>query len=326
MNDSNIHLIVDSFNLGERLDKFLHSQYPKRTRSFFQNLIKKGDVRVNGEIVKAGYSLKIEDNISIQLKPPESNHLLAENIPLDIVYEDEYILVVNKQAGLVVHPGAGNRSGTLVNALLHHTNQLSNISGSLRPGIVHRLDKNTSGLIVVAKKDECHAALVKQFETREIERTYNALVWGVPDNSSGEIETYLDRSRRDRKKMAISHQKGKLAITTYRVLKSFQYFSLLELSLRTGRTHQIRVHLNHIHHPIFGDPDYNGRKTQLLRLPSYLRKRGMDLLKHLTRQALHAKKLSFIHPKTGNYVNFESSTPDDLGILLEKIPKVLFVE
>lgn len=325
MKNGEYSLTACSDEAGQRLDKFLLAYYNYLTRSHLQNLIVAGDIRVNNRRVKAGYKIKTNDHITIQFKAPQESQLTPENIPLNILYEDQFLLVVDKPAGLVVHPGAGNRSGTLVNGLLFHCSNLSGINGILRPGIVHRLDKYTSGLMVVAKTDESHVFLSHQFETRDIIRTYHALVWGVPEQDSGEIETQIDRSRRDRKKMAVSYNHGKKALTHYKIIRNYQYFALLELILKTGRTHQIRVHLNHINHPVFGDPDYNGRKSQLYRLPSYLRKRGIDMLNRINRQALHAKQLSFIHPKSNKRLYFESDLARDIQDLLEKMPQILLL-
>lgn len=276
--------------------------------------------------MKTGYKLKKGDLITLDIPDKSESQLIPENIPLDVIFEDKYLLVVNKPAGMVIHPGAGNVDGTLVNALLFHCNHLSSNSGQLRPGIVHRLDKDTSGLLVVAKDDKTHSLLQKQFETREIMRTYIVLVWGKPVEKEGEIATQISRSRRDKKKMAVSIGSGKQAITTYRLIKDFQYLSIMELNLKTGRTHQIRVHLNHINLPVFGDPVYNGRKSQLRRLPSYLQKRGMALLKSINRQALHAKQLSFVHPQSKERLKFESNLPEDMARVINSIKHTLLLD
>ena len=220
-------------------------------------------------------------------------------------------LLVDKPAGLVVHPGAGNRTGTLVNALLYHCTNLSGINGILRPGIVHRLDKNTSGLLVAAKNDASHIFLTRQFETRDIERTYRALVWGQVSPATGQIETFIGRSMRDRKKMSVSGERGRQAVTNFTLEEHFNYFSLLRLTLGTGRTHQIRVHLNHISHPVFGDPDYHGRQAQINRIPSNRQNYVLNVLKQLPRQALHAATLSFIHPESKKRMVFNSQLPAD---------------
>jgi 23S rRNA pseudouridine1911/1915/1917 synthase len=245
--------------------------------------------------------------------PPE---VLPENIPLPILYEDEHLLVVDKPAGMVVHPAYGHYTGTLVNALLYHCNVLSALQDATRPGIVHRIDKETSGLLVVAKNDAAHARLARQFARRTIEREYQALVWGLFREATGVIEAQLGRSKADRKKMAVVAG-GKIAITEYTVLERFRYLSLLSLKLRTGRTHQIRVHLAHIHHPVFGDPAYSGR--QIAWGPGTPRQKAevQQLLKILPRQALHARTLGFVHPVSGHHVSFESPIPPDMLRVLE---------
>jgi 23S rRNA pseudouridine1911/1915/1917 synthase len=306
--------------IGERLDKFLHSAYPDQTRSHFQSLINQGLILVNNKPVKSGHKLRVGDAIWIHFQSlPLSENLKAEEIPLDIVYEDEYLLVINKPAGLVVHPGAGNRNGTLVNGLLYHCKSLSTINGILRPGIVHRLDKNTSGLLVVAKSDAIHVYLARQFESHDIIRTYQAVVWGDFTVAEGKIESFIDRSKKERQKMTVVRNHGKWALTTYRLLRSFKYFSFIELVLKTGRTHQIRVHLNYIHHPVFGDPEYNGRHSQISCLPVPVRPFAVSLLKTINRQALHARRLSFIHPQSKGRMNFESPLPSDIQHLVDEL-------
>jgi 23S rRNA pseudouridine1911/1915/1917 synthase len=315
----NHSIVVSSRNHLIRLDKFLQKEFPQYTRSFLQRLINERSISVNGEFVKAGQKLKLGDRIIITIPDPQPSSIIAEKMDLDIIYEDTHILVINKPAGLIVHPGAGNYTGTLVNGLLAHCNDLSGINGILRPGIVHRLDKNTSGLLVVAKDNQSHLRLAAQFETREISRLYIALVWGTFKEKNGQIETLIDRSNRDRKKMAVSSVKGKQAITEYKIVEEYNYFSLVQLALKTGRTHQIRVHLQHIHHPVFGDAEYGGRQKQLNRLPDNLRARGIALLKHIQRQALHAHALSFIHPVEERNVSFEVDLPPDFKVLMKKL-------
>jgi 23S rRNA pseudouridine1911/1915/1917 synthase len=300
----------------KRLDRILARHYPDSTRSHLQLLIARGLITVNKKQVKSGYQPKPQDVIEVVFPDPEPSGIEPQDIPIRIIYEDDALLVIDKPAGLVVHPGAGNYSGTLVNALLYHCRSLSGINGVLRPGIVHRLDKNTSGLMVVAKNDQSHQRLAQQFETRNIIRTYQALVWGVPDLDQGEIATRIDRQLKDRKKMSVSTGRGKTAITRFRVVKRYRYFSLLELHLKTGRTHQIRVHLKHIHHPVFGDPEYDGRRSQLGRITAGDQKTAAGLLKLIDRQALHAWRLSFIHPETGERVTFESEIPADIRAVL----------
>jgi 23S rRNA pseudouridine1911/1915/1917 synthase len=316
--------LIDFSESGQRLDKFLSQKYPNLTRSFLQNLISKGNVSVNSTQVKTGFQLKLNDEVRVSFPELQKSHIKPESIPLDILFEDESLLVLNKPAGMIVHPGVGNIEGTLVNALLHHCKNLSGINGILRPGIVHRLDKNTSGLLVIAKNDKSHVHLSRQFEQKSIFRIYHAFVWGVP-GEEGEIITQIGRSKRDRKKMTVVKNGGREAITEYRILEDYLYISYLKISLKTGRTHQIRVHLNHINHPVFGDPDYNGRKSQINRLPSHLQKRGAFLLKSINRQALHAKNLQFIHPETNQLINFDSDLPDDMQQLLDKIEDTLML-
>jgi len=316
--------IIDFSNSGQRLDKFLSQQYPDVTRSHLQNLISKGDVTVNAGRVKSGYQLKLNDEVSIVFPEVQPSHIEPEDIPLDILFEDKSLLVINKPAGMIVHPGAGHYKGTLVNALLYKCKNLSGINGVLRPGIVHRLDKNTSGLLVVAKNDQSHVSLSRQFEKKSISRIYHTFVWGVP-GAEGKIVTQIGRSRRDRKKMTVLKNGGREAITEYRVLKDYLYLSYLAISLKTGRTHQIRVHLNHINHPVFGDPEYNGRKSQIYRLPSHLQRRGSSLLKSINRQALHAKQLQFIHPKTNEMMKFDSDLPEDMRFIVDKIDDTLML-
>jgi 23S rRNA pseudouridine1911/1915/1917 synthase len=303
------------------LDKFLQEHFPQYTRSFLQRLIAEGSISVNGRDVKAGQKLKIGDRIAVTIPEPQLSSITPEHMHLDIIYEDHHILVLNKPAGLIVHPGAGNYSGTLVNGLLAYCKDLSGINGILRPGIVHRLDKNTSGLLVVAKDNQSHLRLAEQFETREISRFYKALVWGIFKEKEGQVETLIDRSHRDRKKMAVSASRGRQAITQYKVIEEHGYFSLVQLALKTGRTHQIRVHLQHIHHPVFGDAEYGGRQKQLIRLPDNLRSRGTQLLKHIQRQALHAYALSFTHPVEERKVSFEAGLPPDFDGLMQKLSR-----
>jgi len=241
-----------------------------------------------------------------------------EDIPLDIIFEDASLLIVNKPAGMVTHPAYNNYSGTLVNALLHHCNHLSTLNTEMRPGIVHRLDKDTTGLMVVAKNDVVHAFLAKQFAKRTIDREYWAIVWGRFKSTKGTIEANLGRSKRDRKKVAVTED-GKSAITEYEVLKEFDFLSLVRLHLKTGRTHQIRVHLAHINHPVFGDPTYGGRSNTWNGLEGKKAHSAANLLKRIPRQALHAKTIGFIHPATKEFVKFDSELPADMKAILENI-------
>ncbi len=308
---------------NQRLDNFLSTAFPKHTRSYFTKHIKSGEIRVNSQQVKPGYILQINDNVEIDIQKQVSN-LQPANIALNILFEDDQLMIINKPAGITVHPGKGTAGDTLVNALLFHTQNLALQGQSERPGIVHRLDKYTSGLLIIAKNDETHVDLRKQFDDKTIKRTYWALVWGVPKEHSGRIETHIDRSKKDPTKMAVA-KTGKNAITHWEIIKEYNYFSLLKLNLETGRTHQIRLHMNWMGNPIVGDPDYNGRETQLARLPENLRKRGQHLLKLLSKQFLHAKILEFIHPVTKEKMLFESELPDNLKNTLDKLPDLMLL-
>lgn len=308
---------------NQRLDNFLSNTFPENTRSYFTKNIKSGNILVNSQLVKPGYIIQTDDSIDVQIKEVITN-LEPANIGLDIVFEDEHIIVVNKPAGLTVHPGKGTKGDTLVNALLYHTKELALKGQSDRPGIVHRLDKFTSGLLIVAKNDMAHAKIRKQFDDKTIKRTYWSLVWGIPKEKSGRIETFIDRSKKDPTKMAVA-KSGKNAITHWEVQNEYNYFSLLKLNLETGRTHQIRLHMNWIGCPVVGDRDYNGRDNQLARLPENLRKRGQHLLKLVPDQFLHAKKLEFIHPYSKEVMTFESDLPTTLKTTLEKLPDLFLL-
>jgi 23S rRNA pseudouridine1911/1915/1917 synthase len=299
----------------ERLDVFLTNHVENATRNKVQRAITNGSVLVNGKTIRPSHLVAPGEIIHVILPKSPPQEAVPEDIPLDIMYEDDALLVVNKPAGMVTHPAYSNYSGTLVNALLYHCNQLSTLNDATRPGIVHRLDKDTSGLMVIAKTDEAHAKLAQQFAQRTISREYWAIVWGTFDQQHGVIETLLGRSKSDRKKMAVVKD-GKHAVTEYAVLKQFSYLSLVRLKLRTGRTHQIRVHLAHINHPVFGDPTYNGR--HIVAGPGTPKQKAevQRLLKLMPRQALHAKTIGFIHPVTGEHMEFDSKLPGDMtGIL-----------
>ncbi len=304
----------------ERLDIFLTHHVENATRSKVKQAIEQGLVLVDGRKVKPSHDVSPGEIILLSLPKPPPQEALPEDIPLDIVHEDDHVLVVNKPAGMVTHPAFGNTTGTLVNALLHHCN-LSGLNGPTRPGIVHRLDKETSGLMVVAKSDAAHAFLAKQFAERSILREYQAIVWGTFKPSTGRIEADLGRSKSDRKKMAVI-EGGKHAVTEYHVLQSFAYLSLLSLKLHTGRTHQIRVHLAHAHHPVFGDPTYNGRHI-LYGPGGKSQKEEVDrLLEIIPRQALHAKTIGFLHPATRKRCFFDSSLPADMQAVLNTLEKI----
>ena len=273
---------------------------------------------VDGKTVRPSHQVAPGEVIHITLPRPPPQKALPEEIPLDIIYEDDDVLVVNKPAGMVTHPAYGNYTGTLVNALLFHGNRLSTLNDVMRPGVVHRLDKDTSGLLVVAKTDPAHAKLARQFARRTIGREYQAIVWGKVDPPSGLIETDLGRSKSDRKKMAVVKE-GKKAVTEYSLITQFEYLALIRLKLHTGRTHQIRVHLAHVHHPVFGDPTYNGR--HLVAGPGTPGQKAevQQLLKLMPRQALHARTISFVHPSTGQSMSFESPLPPDMLAVLERL-------
>ncbi len=281
-----------------------------------QQAIRAGAVLVDGKRARPSHLVSPGETIHVALPKSPPPGLAPENIPLDVLYEDEHLLVVNKPAGMVVHPAYGNPSGTLVNALLYHCRTLSTAADPARPGIVHRLDKDTSGLLVVARSDAAHAHLARQFSGHTIEREYQAIVWGLFQVPTGVIETQLGRSKSDRKKMAVVTE-GKISITEYSLLEPFRYLSLIRLKLRTGRTHQIRVHLAHIHHPVLGDPAYGGR--QIAWGPRSPRQKAevQRLLKILPRQALHARTLGFVHPVTGHRLTFDSPLPQDMAAVLE---------
>ena len=322
MKSNVISLCIREEHEGQRADKVLtglcqelYDQTKDSTvslsRSRIQALMEEGCVELvyKGIREKAkdlSRAVKAKEEYEITLPKAEKAKLEPENIPLDIVYEDECVIVLNKPVGMVVHPGAGNKQGTLVNALLGHCGEeLSGIGGEIRPGIVHRLDKDTSGLIVIAKNDFAHRKLSEQFEKRSLSRTYWAVVWGVPEPTAGEIELSVGRSSRDRKKIAVRSD-GKRALTKYRVLKDFGVASLVECKLLTGRTHQIRVHMAHKGHPLIGDTVYGGRVSR----------KGAPYLKKFPRQALHAIKLEFVHPKHGKVKRFKSPLPQDIKNLL----------
>ncbi|MCI0708131.1 MAG: RluA family pseudouridine synthase [Ignavibacteriae bacterium] len=311
-------LVVPAKQSRERLDVYLTHQVENATRNKVQQAIEAGYVLVNGKRVKPSHPITPGEVIEITFQRPPRRDAVPENIHLDIVYEDDELLVVNKPAGMVTHPAYGNYTGTLVNALLYHTAKLSTPSADLRPGIVHRLDKDTSGLLVVAKTDAAHHTLAKQFAKRTIDREYWAIVWGRFRQRKGTIEASLGRSKRDRKKVAVTAD-GKHAVTEYEVMKAFGFLSLVRLKLKTGRTHQIRAHLVHIGHPVFGDPTYGGRSSEWGGLRGSKVQRAQNLLDLITRQALHAKTIGFIHPKTKQTVKFDSELPEDMKQVLEKL-------
>ena len=313
-----IRLVVPPKQSKERLDVYLTHQIQNATRSKVRSGIDAGFVLVNGKKVKASHPVAPGEVIDITLPRPPRVDARGEDIPLDVVFEDDQLLIVNKPAGMVSHPAYGNYTGTLVNALLHHCNSLSTVNTETRPGIVHRLDKDTTGLMVVAKNDVAHHFLAEQFSRRTIGREYWAIVWGRFQQPKGTIEANLGRSKRDRKKVAVTSE-GKHAVTDYQVLKEYDFLSLIRLRLRTGRTHQIRVHLAHIGHPVFGDPTYGGRSHSWGGLEGKRAQQSQNLLKLMGRQALHAKTIGFIHPTTKESVKFDSDLPEDMKSILERL-------
>ena len=285
-------LVVDEKNIDKRLDLFITDNIEGKSRSYVQGLIDEKNVTVNGKVKKSNYKLKLNDEIEIEIPEPIELKVEKENIPIDIVYEDNDVIIVNKDKDMVVHPAPGNYTGTLVNALMYHCNDLSGINGVLRPGIVHRIDKDTSGILVIAKNDNSHNELAKQFKDHSITRTYYALVEGKLKRDTGSIDAPIGRHPVDRIKMAVVKD-GKRAVTHYEVIEKFNHYTLVKCNLETGRTHQIRVHMAHIGHPLVGDEIY-GFKKQKFKLQG---------------QVLHAKDLGFIHPTTKEYVEFSSKLP-----------------
>ena len=297
-----IELVVAKTASGLRIDRYLANELRQFSRTRLQHLIRHGFVRLNGKAVRARDPIRSGDRIQVCEPPLEKTENEAEAIPLEILFEDQDLLVINKPAGLVVHPGAGHREHTLVNALLHHCPTLSGIGGQERPGIVHRLDKETSGCLVVAKNDEAHRALSSQFAARTVEKVYLALVSGKLRKSSGVIEAHIGRHPVHRQRMTIARSRGRAAKTEYRVFRSGENASLIECRLHSGRTHQIRVHLHHLGHPVFGDKVY-----------------APKMAKEFPRQMLHAWKLGFEHPQTGEWKSFKAPLPDDFRKALQSV-------
>lgn len=305
-----------------RIDKFLTIHLKNASRSKIQQAAKAGSIRVNGKDVKQNYKVKANEIIEVVLSyPPREKELVPEDIPLNIVYKDEDIIVVNKEAGMVVHPGYGNFSGTLVNALAFLFKDLPQPKDNpLRPGLVHRLDKNTSGIMVVATNEYAMAHLAKQFFDRTSSRTYLALVWGEPKEEHGTIEGNLGRSPKNRKVMAVlsEEEEGKHAVTHYKIVERFGYVTLLECKLETGRTHQIRAHMQHLGHPLFNDPEYGGDKilrgTRFSKYQQFIQ----NCFDACPRHALHAKTLGFTHPGNGKKMSFDSELPNDMQTVLDK--------
>lgn len=339
--------VPDDYAGEERIDKYLTRFFPNASRTKVQRSIRKGQALVNGDDVKKSYPVQGGDTIVCRLVQPPPIEAVPQPIPLDIVYEDDALLVVNKPAGMVVHPAHGHRTGTLVNALLHHVdgqtvaredddlddemlglsmmNALPERPGnpSIRPGIVHRLDKDTSGLLVVAKTDVAHRRLAAQFKKHTTHRRYMAMVWGHPEPPSGTIEGTIGRDPHDRKRMAVvPASKGKRAVTHYEVVERHAHTALVQFQLETGRTHQIRVHASYIHHPLLGDPTYGGQTVRYGAQGGKRRRFFEHLFERMPRQALHASELGFVHPMTDVPMQFTSDLPDDMQHVLDRLRAV----
>lgn len=295
-------LIIDEQVAGQRADVGLATLLDL-TRSNMQKLLEEGRAVRGSKMLKSNYKLKLGEEIIVTLPEPQPLDVQPENIPLDIIYEDEDVVVVNKARGMVVHPAAGNYSGTLVNALLYHCKNLSGINGVIRPGIVHRLDKDTSGIMICAKNDAAHLSLSKQIQEKTAQRTYLAVVRGNIKTDSGVIETLIARDKNDRKKMAVVKEDGRNAVTEYEVLERFGKYTIVRCRLRTGRTHQIRVHMEYLGYPLVGDPKYSPMKTPFA----------------IKGQALHSQTLEFTHPRTGERLRFEAPLPEDMHKIVTRL-------
>ncbi|MDO4921295.1 MAG: RluA family pseudouridine synthase [Phascolarctobacterium sp.] len=295
-------LIITEQEAGQRADVALAALL-ELTRSNMQKLLEEGRAVKGAKVIKANYKLKAGDEITVTLPAPQPLDVQPENIPLDIIYEDEDVVVVNKPRGMVVHPAAGNYSGTLVNALLYHCKNLSGINGVIRPGIVHRLDKDTSGIMICAKNDAAHLSLSQQIQNKTAQRAYLAVVRGNIKTDEGVIETLIARDKNDRKKMAVVKEDGRQAITEYQVLERFGKYTIVRCRLRTGRTHQIRVHMEYLGYPLVGDPKYSPMKTPFA----------------INGQALHSQTLEFDHPRTGQRLHFEAPLPEDLQKIVTRL-------
>lgn len=304
-----VEFLIDEDNRSARVDLALSLQLPEISRSFIQKLLERGAVKINGEVCSSKkYKVSAGDSVEIQLPQPQRLEVKAENIPLTILYEDDDLLVVDKPRGMVVHPAAGNENGTLVNALMYHCRgRLSSINGVIRPGIVHRIDKDTSGLLVVAKNDMAHESLSKQLAVHSVTRRYEALVFNNFQQDEGTVDAPIGRDPKNRLRQAVTSQNSKNAVTHYKVIERFGQYTLIEARLETGRTHQIRVHMAYIKHPLVGDMIYGPKKQPF----------GIE------GQLLHAKVLGFIHPRTGKYMEFESRKPAIFEETLEKLAKKL---
>ena len=297
---------IETDDANKRVDVFLNEEMEDVSRSALQKNIEKGNITVNGEKISKNYKLRLGDIVEAELPPPENIDIVPEDIPLDIMYEDDDLIVINKPQNMVVHPAPGHYTGTLVNALMFHCgDNLSGINGVLRPGIVHRIDKDTSGVLVIAKSDLAHKGLSEQLAEHSMKRVYNAIVYNSFSEESGTVDRNIDRSKNDRKKMAVVMQGGRNAVTHYKVIEKLGKYTWVELQLETGRTHQIRVHMSYIGHPLLGDPVYGPKKCPF----------------NLNGQVLHAKVLGFIHPRTGEYMEFNSELPDYFSSLIERLKK-----
>ncbi len=305
MNDQQIELNVSKENDGIRIDKYIAAYQEELTRTYIQKLILEERVTVNGKTVKSNYKVNDGDRITIVLPPPAEPEIEPEDIPLDILYEDRDVIIINKAKGMVVHPAAGHYNGTLVNGLLYHCKgELSGINGVMRPGIVHRIDRDTTGVIVACKNDRAHQFIAEQLKLHSITRRYNAIVYQPFKTDSGTVNAPIGRHPVDRKKMAVNYKNGKEAVTNYTVLENLSNrYTHIECSLQTGRTHQIRVHMASIHHPLLGDSIYGPEKDPF----------------HLEGQVLHARVLGFIHPSTKEYIEFNAPLPDYFEALLAKL-------
>ncbi len=295
-------LLITENEAGQRADVGLASLL-ELTRSNMQKLLEDGRAVKGSKVLKANYKLKLGDEIIVTLPEPQPLDVQPENIPIDIIYEDEDVVVVNKARGMVVHPAAGNYNGTLVNALLHHCKNLSGINGVIRPGIVHRLDKDTSGIMICAKNDAAHVSLSEQIQSKTAKRTYLAIVRGNIKTDSGVIETLIARDKNDRKKMAVVKDDGRNAVTEYEVMERFGKYTIVKCKLMTGRTHQIRVHMEYLGYPLVGDPKYSPKKTPFA----------------INGQALHSLTLDFVHPRTGEQMHFEAPLPEDMHKIVTRL-------
>lgn len=314
--DQPISIRVGSCIKERRIDKYLHGRFSNFSRRFLQEAIKGGNVQVNGEPVKPSYQLTAGEMIDLVLPTPQKKEILAEDIPLDVLYEDDDLIMINKQADIIVHPARGNKHGTLVNALVHYSDTLSSGLGEFRPGVVHRLDRNTTGIMIITKNDEAQWKVAQQFEQREIKKEYLAIVHGTPELTADRINAKLGIHPKIRERYAVRPEKGKESVTYYEVLEAFNGYSVLKCAPRTGRTHQIRVHLAHIKHPIVADEIYGGK----LVYPWQLKNAEPEVQDPcLARCALHAWTIEFRHPTTDQMVRFEAPMPEDMQHLVNML-------